>query len=85
MAGVLARLEEALTAQEAELQRMHTSVQRMRTLGTTRLARHLVSGRLEDAPEGTLQQDDLDTLLVTERVFGPLGAAIQAGRFLAGS
>jgi hypothetical protein len=43
----------------------------------------LVSNRLEAAPEGSLRQDDLDTLLVTERIFGPLGAAVQAGRFLA--
>jgi hypothetical protein len=56
----------------------------MRTLGRRLgLLDDLVSNRLEGAPEGSLRQDDLDALLVTERVFGPLGAAVQAGRFLA--
>ncbi|WP_218714124.1 hypothetical protein [Arthrobacter sp. BF1] len=44
---------------------------------------NFVTNRLEGAPEGSLRQDDLDALLVTERIFGPLGAAVQAGRFLA--
>jgi DNA-binding transcriptional MerR regulator len=84
IAGVLARLEGALAAQEAELQRQRASVQRMRTLGSRLgLLDGLVSGRLEGAPQGSLRQDDLDVLLVTERIFGPLGAAVQAGRFLA--
>lgn len=84
IAGVLARLEDTLAAQEAELQRKRASVQRMRTLGSRLgLLDDLVSGRLEGAPEGSLRQDDLDVLLVTERIFGPLGAAVQAGRFLA--
>lgn len=81
---VLARLEDTLAAQEAELQRKRTAVQRMRTLGSRQgLLDDLVSGRLGAAPEGSLRQEDLDTLLVTERVFGPLGAVMQAGRFLA--
>jgi DNA-binding transcriptional MerR regulator len=42
-----------------------------------------VSSRLTGLPEGSLRQADLDTLLVTERIFGPLGAAVQAGRFIA--
>ncbi|MCJ1673709.1 MerR family transcriptional regulator [Rathayibacter sp. VKM Ac-2929] len=84
VADVLARLEDTLAAQEAELQRQRASVQRMRSLGSRLgLLDDLVSGRLEGAPEGSLRQDDLDVLLVTERVFGPLGAAIQAGRFAA--
>ncbi|MEG9250076.1 MerR family transcriptional regulator [Arthrobacter sp. Soc17.1.1.1] len=84
MAGVLARLEDTLAAQEAELQRKRASVQRMQTLGSRLgLLDGIVSGRLEGAPEGSLRQDDLDVLLVTERIFGPLGAAVQAGRFLA--
>ncbi|PPF52799.1 MerR family transcriptional regulator [Clavibacter michiganensis] len=84
IADVLARLEDALAAQEAELQRQRARVQRMRTLGDRLgLLDGLVSGRLEGAPAGSLRQDDLDALLVTERVFGPLGAAVQAGRFLA--
>ncbi|QHC60946.1 MerR family DNA-binding transcriptional regulator [Rathayibacter sp. VKM Ac-2760] len=84
VADVLARLEETLAAQEAELQRQRASVQRMRTLGSRLgLLDDLVSGRLEGAPDGSLRQDDLDVLLVTERIFGPLGAAVQAGRFVA--
>ena len=84
IAGVLARLEDSLAAQEAELQRKRASVQRMRTLGSRLgLLDELVSGRLSAAPEGSLRQDDLDVLLVTERIFGPLGAVMQAGRFLA--
>lgn len=84
IAGVLARLEDALASQEAELQRKRASVQRMQTLGSRLgLLSDLVSNRLEAAPEGSLRQDDLDGLLVTERIFGPLGAAVQAGRFLA--
>ena len=84
VAGVLERLEDALAEQEAELQRKRASVQRMRALGSRLgLLDDLVSGRLEDAPEDSLRQDDLDALLVTERIFGPLGAAVQAGRFLA--
>lgn len=84
IAGVLAGLESTLAAREAELQRQRASVQRMRALGSRLgLLDGLVSGRLEGAPPGALRQDDLDTLLVTERIFGPLGAALQAGRFLA--
>jgi DNA-binding transcriptional MerR regulator len=84
IAGVLARLEDTLTAQEAELQHKRASVQRMRSLGSRLgLLDDFVSDRLEAVPEGSLRQDDLDTLLVTERIFGPLGAAVQAGRFLA--
>ena len=84
VARVLARLEDTLAAQEAELQRKRSSVQRMRALGSRLgLLDDLVSGRLEGAPEGSLRQDDLDVLLVTERIFGPLGAVMQAGRFLA--
>lgn len=33
--------------------------------------------------EGPLRQAVLDTLLVTERIFGPLGVAVQATRFIA--
>jgi DNA-binding transcriptional MerR regulator len=84
VAGVLARLEDTLAAQEAELQRKRASVQQMRTRGSRLgLLDDLVSGRLEAAPAGSLRQDDLDSLLVTERIFGPLGAVMQAGRFLA--
>jgi len=43
----------------------------------------VVTSRLVALPEGSLRLTDLDTLLVTERIFGPLGAAIQATRFIA--
>ena len=83
IAGVLARLEDSLAAQEAELQRKRASVQRMQTLGSRLgLLDDLVSTRLAAAPADSLRQDDLDALLVTERIFGPLGAVMQASRFL---
>ncbi|MCI4046362.1 MerR family transcriptional regulator [Streptomyces sp. TRM75563] len=84
IAGILERLEEALVAQEAELRRQRTAVQRMRTEGSrTGLLSDFVTDRLKGLPEGSLRQADLDSLLVTERIFGPLGAAVQAGRFIA--
>ncbi|MEO9325288.1 MerR family transcriptional regulator [Nocardioides sp. C4-1] len=84
VAAVLPRLEESLAAQEAELQKRLASVQRMRALGSRQgLLDDLVSSRLQGAPEGSLRQKDLDALLVTERIFGPLGAVVQAGHFLA--
>ncbi|MBD8141303.1 MerR family transcriptional regulator [Frigoribacterium sp. CFBP 13605] len=83
VAGVLARLEDTLAAQEDELRRKRESVRRMRMLGSRLgLLDEIVSTRLEAAPEGSLRQDDLDSLLVTERIFGPLGAVLQASRFL---
>lgn len=84
LAVVLERLERTLAAQEAELQRQRAAVQRMRTRGSrTGLLSDVVADRLETLPEGSLRQADLDTLLVTERIFGPLGAAVQATRFIA--
>ena len=84
VADVLARLEQNLAAQEAELRRQRAAVERMRTRGSRLgLLDDLVSRRLEGLPEGSLRQADLDTLLVTERIFSPLGAAVQAGRFVA--
>ncbi|ACZ22018.1 predicted transcriptional regulator [Sanguibacter keddieii DSM 10542] len=84
VADVLARLEQNLVAQEAELRRQRAAVERMRTRGSRLgLLDDLVSRRLEGLPEGSLRQADLDTLLVTERIFSPLGAAVQAGRFVA--
>ncbi|WP_020016071.1 MerR family transcriptional regulator [Promicromonospora sukumoe] len=83
IAAVLERLDETLVAQEAELRRQRAAVQRMRTQGSRAgLLSDVVTSRLADLPEGALRQADLDTLLVTERIFGPLGAAVQAGRFL---
>ncbi|MFB6824836.1 MerR family transcriptional regulator [Streptomyces virginiae] len=84
IAGVLERLEESLAAQEAELRRQRTAVRRMRTEGSRMgLLSDLVTSRLTSLPEGSLRRADLDSLLVTERIFGPLGAALQATRFIA--
>ncbi|MBM7442441.1 MerR family transcriptional regulator [Streptomyces sp. HB132] len=84
IAGILERLEETLAEQEAELRRQRTAVRRMRAEGSrTGLLSDLVTERLKNLPGGSLRQADLDTLLVTERIFGPLGAAVQATRFVA--
>lgn len=83
IAGILERLEETLAEQETELRRQRTAVQRMRTEGSrTGLLSDFVTERLKSLPEGSLRQADLDSLLVTERIFGPLGAAVQATRFV---
>ncbi|MEU3209767.1 MerR family transcriptional regulator [Nocardiopsis alba] len=83
IANTLERLEETLAEQEAELRRQRTAVQRMRTEGSRMgLLSDFVTDRLKNLPEGSLRQADLDTLLVTERIFGPLGAAVQATRFI---
>lgn len=59
-------------------------VQRMRTVeGRTALFSEFVTGRFEGLPAGSLRQADLDNLLVIERIFGPLGAAVNAGRYIA--
>ncbi|MFB7297641.1 MerR family transcriptional regulator [Streptomyces rubiginosohelvolus] len=82
--AMLARVEESLAAQETELRLQRTAVQRMRVEGSrVGLLSDLVTERLKGLPEGSLRQADLDTLLVTERIFGPLGAAVQATRFVA--
>ncbi|MER5551113.1 MerR family transcriptional regulator [Streptomyces sp. NPDC002793] len=84
IAGLLERLEETLAEQEAESRRQRTAVQRMRTEGSRMgLLSDFVTDRLKSLPEGSLRQADLDILLVTERIFGPLGAAVQATRFIA--
>ncbi|WP_433870515.1 MerR family transcriptional regulator [Saccharopolyspora sp. CA-218241] len=84
IAGILERLEGTLAEQEAELRRQRTAVQRMRTEGSRMgLLSDFVTERLKGLPEGSLRQEDLDTLLVTERIFSPLGAAVQATRFVA--
>ncbi|MBN6042256.1 MerR family transcriptional regulator [Amycolatopsis sp. 195334CR] len=82
--GTLDRLAATLAEQEAEVRRQRTAVERMRAEGSRMgLLSALVTDRLKGVPEGSLRQADLDTLLVTERIFGPLGAAVQATRFLA--
>lgn len=84
VAGVLERVERTLVEKEAELQRQRAAVERMRSRGSRMgLLDDFVSSRLEHLPEGSLRQEDLDTLLVTERILSPLGAAFQAGRFIA--
>ncbi|MFW5420709.1 MerR family transcriptional regulator [Nocardiopsis sp. CNT-189] len=84
VAGVLERLEETLAEKEAELRRQRAAVRRMRTEGSRMgLLSDFVTERLKGLPEGALRQADLDGLLVTERIFGPLGAALQAARFVA--
>ncbi|MEW1817051.1 MULTISPECIES: MerR family transcriptional regulator [Streptomyces] len=84
IAGTLERLEDSLAEQEAELRRQRTTVQRMRAEGSRMgLLSDFVTERLKSLPEGSLRQADLDSLLVTERIFGPLGAAVQATRFIA--
>ncbi|MGW4835039.1 MerR family transcriptional regulator [Streptomyces globisporus] len=81
---MLERVEESLAAEEAALRRQRTAVQRMRVEGSRMgLLSDLVTDRLKGLSEGSLRQADLDTLLVTERIFGPLGAAVQATRFVA--
>jgi DNA-binding transcriptional MerR regulator len=84
IASILEQLEETLVAQEAELRRQRTAVQRMRTEGSrTGLLSDFVTSRLTSLPEGSLRQSDLDSLLVVERILGPLGAAVHATRFIA--
>lgn len=56
----------------------------MRTLGSRMgLLSEFATRRLAVLPEGSLRQADLDNLLVIERVFGPLGAAVNATRYIA--
>lgn len=81
---VLERLEASLAAKEAELQRQRAAVRSMRARGSrTGLLSDLVADRLAPLPAGALRESDLDDLLVTERMLGPLGAAFRASRFIA--
>jgi DNA-binding transcriptional MerR regulator len=81
--AMLGRLEETLAAQEAEIKRQRAAVQRLQAVGSPLgLLSELVTDRLGHLPPGALRPDDLDALLVTERIFGPLGAAIQASVFI---
>ncbi|MEU5344831.1 MULTISPECIES: MerR family transcriptional regulator [unclassified Streptomyces] len=81
--SVLSRLEETLAAQEAAIKRRRAAVQRLQAVGSPLgLLSELVTDRLSHLPPGALRPSDLDALLVTERIFGPLGAAIQAGTFI---
>ncbi|MFD5299373.1 MerR family transcriptional regulator [Streptomyces mutabilis] len=79
----LARLEESLASKAAAIEAQRAAVHRLREVGSPLgLLSPLVSGRLRALPPGSLRPADLDTLLVTERVFGSLGAAVQANRFI---
>jgi DNA-binding transcriptional MerR regulator len=79
----LRRLEETLAAQEAEIRRQRAAVQRLRAVGSPMgLLSGLVTDRLGHLPPGAVRPTDLDTLMVTERIFGPVAAAIQAGTFV---
>jgi DNA-binding transcriptional MerR regulator len=76
-------LEKALAAQEAEIRRQRVAVQRLRAVGSPLgLLSELVTDRLSRLPPGSLRPSDVDALLVTERIFGPLGAAVQATTFI---
>ncbi|MGW2273493.1 MerR family transcriptional regulator [Streptomyces yangpuensis] len=80
---VLGRLERTLAAQEADIKRQRAAVQRLRVVGSPLgLLSPLVTDRLSHLPSGALRPSDLDALLVTERIFGPLGAAVQASVFI---
>ncbi|GAA1598443.1 MerR family transcriptional regulator [Actinoplanes couchii] len=80
---VLGRLEETLAAQEAAIGRRRVAVQRLRAVGSPLgLLSELVTDRLAGLPPDALRPADVDTLLVTERIFGPAGAAFQASTFI---
>ncbi|MEU9636878.1 MerR family transcriptional regulator [Streptomyces tendae] len=79
----LARLEESLAAQAAVIERQRAAVRNWRESGDPLgLLSPLLAGRVRHLPPNSLRRSDLDTLLVTERIFGPLGAALQADRFI---
>ncbi|WP_328766965.1 MerR family transcriptional regulator [Streptomyces sp. NBC_00286] len=79
----LARLEESLVSKAAAIEAQRAAVHRLREVGSPLgLLSPLVSGRLHDLTPGGLRPADLDTLLVTERIFGSVGAAVQANRFI---
>jgi len=82
--GILERLDASLAEREAEIGRQRTAVQRMRARGPRLgLLSDFVARRLDDLPAGSVRPSDLDALLVMERMFGPLGAAVHASRAVA--
>ncbi|MEV0727601.1 MerR family transcriptional regulator [Polymorphospora sp. NPDC050346] len=83
MEQILSRLEETLAAREAEIKRQRAAVQRLQAVGSPLgLLSELVTDRLGHLPPSVLRASDVEALLVTERIFGPLGAAIQASVFI---
>ncbi|MGW6441517.1 MerR family transcriptional regulator [Lentzea sp. NPDC055074] len=79
----LRRLEETLAAQEDEIKRQLAAVRRLRAVGSPMgLLSDLVTDRLAHLPSGAVRPSDLDTLMVTERIFGPVAAAVQASVFI---
>ncbi|ALD11823.1 MerR family transcriptional regulator [Clavibacter capsici] len=82
--AMLERLEASLAEREAEIGRQRLAVQRMRARGARLgLLSDFVARRLEGLPTGSVRPADLDALLVMERMFGPLGAAVHASRAIA--
>jgi DNA-binding transcriptional MerR regulator len=82
--AMLERLEASLAEREAEIGRQRLAVQRMRARGTRLgLLSDFVARRLEGLPAGSVRPADLDALLVMERMYGPLGAAVHASRAIA--
>lgn len=82
--AMLERLEASLAEREAEVGRQRLAVQRMRARGARLgLLSDFVARRLESLPAGSVRPADLDALLVMERMFGPLGAAVHASRAIA--
>ncbi|MEU2687183.1 MerR family transcriptional regulator [Streptomyces hygroscopicus] len=80
----LGRLEESLAAQEADIKRQRAAVGRLRAVGSPQgLLSKLVTDRLSHLPPGALRAADMEALLVTERIFGPLGSALQASVYIA--
>lgn len=80
----LGRLADTLAAEEADIKRQRAAVRRLKAVGSPLgLLSPLVTDRLSHLPTGALRSSDLDAPLVTERMFGPLGAAVQASTFIA--
>ncbi|AZK92458.1 MULTISPECIES: MerR family transcriptional regulator [Streptomyces] len=80
---ILGRLEESLAVRESEIKRQRAAVARLRAVGSPLgLLSEAVTDRLGHLPPGALRASDLEALLVTERIFGPLGSAVQAGVYI---
>ncbi|MDA3804613.1 MerR family transcriptional regulator [Clavibacter sp. CT19] len=82
--AMLERLDASLAEREAEIGRQRLAVQRMRARGSRLgLLSDFVARRLDGLPAGSVRPADLDALLVMERMYGPLGAAVHASRAIA--